>query len=689
MAEHSGTLHTARSEQQAGNLARAEKMYRQVLRDQPDHAEARFHLGNVFLQRGELDLAASAYRRALEVQPDHADAHYNLGYALKQQGKFELAEASFRRVVEIQPDDAEAHNNLGTVLHEQDRLEEAVACYRRSLGIRYDCAEVHYNLANALRSLGRLEEAAAAYRMALELKDDFAEAHNNLGNLLKDLGRLDAAAACYRRALRIRPDFTQAHNNLGNTLKRQGQLDEAAASYRRALRLEPDRMLWKLRLASLCPAVFADNEQIDRYRSRLLADVEQFAESEFALDLAQLATSGAEPPFNLMYHGRDDRPIKEAYARIFRRCFPEETPPVPSGRPRVGFVVTRGHENIFLHFIRGVLEHLDDDLFEPLVVCSQAAAGRIRDAVRSDSVGVLPLPERFDRMVEAIRSARFDLLYYWEVGSDSTNYFLPFFRLAPVQCTSAGMPVTTGIPQVDYYLSSELWETEGAEQRYTERLIRAKTNLVYVPRTLPSQPLKPRGAFGFSKDLHLYLCAQKIEKFHPDFDVLLGDILRRDAAGAVVIVKDPHEHAAAALRRRLAATIPDVADRIAFLPWLSPADYLSLLAAADVLLDTLYYGGGSTTYHGLSLGKPIVTLPSRFQAGRSTYACYRRMGIDDCIASDERHYAEIAVHLAGDADYRTHLAERIRACGPLLFENLESVREFERILRELIGRGAA
>ncbi|HUT09853.1 MAG TPA: tetratricopeptide repeat protein [Thermoguttaceae bacterium] len=652
MAEDLGTPSTARREHQAGDLARAEKRYQEVLRTDPDHAEARFHLGNVFLQKGELELAASAYRRALEVQPDHADAHYNLGCVLKQQGNFEPAAASFRRVVEIQPDDAEAHNNLGTVLHEQDRLEEAAACYRRSLEIRPDNAEVHYNLANALGGLGRLDEAAAGYRTALELKSDFAE----------------------------------AHNNLGNTLKRQGQLDEAAASYRRALQIEPDRMLWELRLASLCPAVFADSQQIDRYRSRLLADTERFAERDFSLDLAQLASSGAEPPFNLMYHGRDDRPIKEAYARIFRRCFPQQTPPGGTGRPRVGFVVTRGHENIFLHFMRGVLDRLDADRLEPLVVCSQAAAGRIRDAVCNDAVGILPLPERFDRMVEVIRSARFDLLYYWEIGSDSTNYFLPFFRLAPVQCTSAGVPVTSGIPQVDYYLSSELWETEGAESRYTERLIRAKTNLVYVPRTLPSQPLKPRGAFGFSKDLHIYLCAQKIEKFHPDFDALLGDILRRDTAGAVVIVKDPQEHAAVALRRRFAVTIPDVVDRIALLPRLTFGDYLSLIAAADVLLDTLHYGGGSTTYHGLSLGKPIVTLPSPLQAGRSTYACYRKMGIADGIASDPDQYVDVAVRLATDIDYRTAVAGQIRASCPLLFEDIEAVRELERILLELIAR---
>ena len=51
----------------------------------------------------------------------------------------------------------------------------------------------------------------------------------------------------------------------------------------------------------------------------------------------------------------------------------------------------------------------------------------------------------FDHIVETIRGAEFDVLYHWEVGSDVTNYFLPFFKLAPVQCTGAGLPATSGI----------------------------------------------------------------------------------------------------------------------------------------------------------------------------------------------------------------------------------------------------
>jgi hypothetical protein len=40
-----------------------------------------------------------------------------------------------------------------------------------------------------------------------------------------------------------------------------------------------------------------------------------------------------------------------------------------------------------------------------------------------------------------VRETACDLIYYWKVGTDALNYFLPFGRLAPVQCTGwATMP---------------------------------------------------------------------------------------------------------------------------------------------------------------------------------------------------------------------------------------------------------
>jgi predicted O-linked N-acetylglucosamine transferase (SPINDLY family) len=42
---------------------------------------------------------------------------------------------------------------------------------------------------------------------------------------------------------------------------------------------------------------------------------------------------------------------------------------------------------------------------------------------------------------------------------------------------------------------------------------------------------------------------------------------------------------------------------------LSPQEYVSLLAAGDVMLDPFPFGGGVTTLESLAVCTPVVTLP--------------------------------------------------------------------------------
>jgi len=168
---------------------------------------------------------------------------------------------------------------------------------------------------------------------------------------------------------------------------------------------------------------------------------------------------------------------------------------------------------------------------------------------------------------------------------------------------------------------------------------------------------------------------------------VLAGILRRDPRGVIAVTGDRHGgFIARRLRDRFVAHMPDVAERICFLPIQPRADYMSLIAAAYVLLDPLHFGGVNSSYDGFSLNKPIVTLPSPYQRGRYTLGCYKKMGLLDCVAGDTDEYIEKAVALGTDAEWRQAVTEKIRDASPLLFEDVEAVHEHERIFGELIAR---
>ena len=186
-------------------------------------------------QTGELQQAEGICRQVIRQDPENAEALNLLGVIAHQFGNHDTASELIRRAIEIKPGEANFYNNLGLVLTKQERHEDAMASYRRAIALNPNYPEAHYHLGNLLLDQGKLDAAIECYQEALRLKPDFADAHNNLGNAFIAQGKLDAAIEHYQETLRLQPGFTETHNSLGLAFMAQGKLDEAIEHYRKAM----------------------------------------------------------------------------------------------------------------------------------------------------------------------------------------------------------------------------------------------------------------------------------------------------------------------------------------------------------------------------------------------------------------------------------------------------------------------
>lgn len=700
-------LATAIEHHRAGRFGQAERIYRAILQADPRHPDAlhllgliaheagrhdaaieyirqaialradapSFHgsLGLAYQALGQHDEAVRAFQEALRLKPDYAEVHNNLGAVWKSQGQLDQAEAEFRAAIRHNPDFAEAHWNLAQLLDDKGKPDEAAKHRRRALP---EAAVAHKDRADALLRAGRAAEAVEVYRQAIAVAPTYVNAYNDLGNALQQAGKLDEAIACYSRALQIEPSHAPAHGNLGVYFKDQGKLEEAAKHFKAALAVQPSDMP-RVLLAMLLPPVYMSQQDLEDRRRALIENLARLKQEGVKLDPSREVVPNL---FYLAYQGFNDRDIQRDFAALYV----PNMPPAPqlrancAGRKiRLGLISRYFKDHTIGLLMRGLVANISRDRFEVTTLTFAPPRDPVAEAICRGADRYVVLADHVPTARQAILDLKLDVLFHADIGMDPTTFSLAFSRLAPVQCVTWGHPLTTGIPVIDYFISSELIEPEGAEEHYTEKLVRLKTLPFYYYRPAAPSPLRGREQFGLPADSHVYSCLQTLFKFHPQFDEALGGILRRDPRGIVVMLQGKHQHWEEMLRRRWATTLPDVVDRIRFFPPQQRGDFLNLMAVSDVLLDTYPFSGGNTSYEGLALGVPIVTLAAPFMRGRITYALYKKMGMMDCVAATPAEYIERAVELGTDAERRRIVREKIAAASGVLFEDMEAVRELE------------
>jgi predicted O-linked N-acetylglucosamine transferase (SPINDLY family) len=335
--------------------------------------------------------------------------------------------------------------------------------------------------------------------------------------------------------------------------------------------------------------------------------------------------------------------------------------------------------------MRGLIANLSRHEFDVTVFSIGPRDDQLGRSIRQLADHHVALPAFVPAARRLLEEAPQDVLFYPDLGMDPVSYGLALIRLAPVQCVTWGHPVTTGMDTMDYFLSSELLDPPGAKAHYAETLVRLKHLPICYDRPALPGPPPERARFGLPEDVHLYGCLQSLFKMHPEFDDLLGGILRRDERGLIILLEGPNPHWGELLRRRFATTLPDVAGRIRFLPPQPRESFLGLTAAVDVLLDPIHFGGGNTSYEALAFGVPVVTLPSPYLRGRITLALYGQMGVLDCVASDAAAYVDVAVRLGTDKDYRETICAKILAANSVLYGNTAGVREVEEFIKSVVS----
>lgn len=213
-----------------GENARALLCLEEAIRH-ADGRDLRFTLANFYYLENRHAEAKREYRCLVEQNPEDAEAWFHLGVLYTMNSELEAACHAYAEAVASRPNYAEAWNNLALIEHARRNAEAAETSYRRALTANPNYRDALYNFALLLQQQDRIQEAVVLYERLLALHPNFAEAHNNLGNCYLKLNRLDAAKSHYAETLSLQATHKEAPWNLGFASLLNGELESGWLGY--------------------------------------------------------------------------------------------------------------------------------------------------------------------------------------------------------------------------------------------------------------------------------------------------------------------------------------------------------------------------------------------------------------------------------------------------------------------------
>jgi predicted O-linked N-acetylglucosamine transferase (SPINDLY family) len=700
--------------------------------------------------------AEQAFLNALSKPPVADETHLYFGkllqYYLLQDVKNQGAtpevqkKVSMRSVeqyllyLERRPKDHGVRNDVGLLLAACGDTEGAIDQYKIAIADGNVFSRANYAL--LLGNLGRVQESIDEQLNTLDIIRNETSTHfarlraglyNNLGTAYEKLDgdkfELEKKSIeMWKHCLEVDPEMIPALDSLANKLGDEGKVEEArellvrveasAKKQREYSRAAAAR----IKRETMLPRIYDNSSEIHQARTKYFGALERLLHDarEGTLRISDPKEAITDIGYNLMFQGFHDNVAHAQYVEMFRLACPflEYTAPhiVPTkpGEPdalerrmqeplspdnpiRIGFYSVYFREHSVGKLMRGVIAELAKlPFFEVVVVISKVSPeDEFTKEILNSANRILKIPtEDYLVIREGIAGLELDVLVWGEVGMAHEGFLLGFSRLAYRQAAFWGHGMTTGLRNMDYFISSALMETPAAQDRFTERLyLMPSISTYFLPPIDPLPGLQPED-FGIPMDYfekkghvgdtkpHLYLLPTSLYKMHPWMDEAIMKLLQKDPLGLLLLVRGNRNVWEDKLTRRFYRGMPrEVADRIVWLDAMHLDRYLAFMKIGAVIMFTFPTSSGVTTFEALSVNTPYVSYETmkegvhmQIEKGQFT-----TLGMNEscCISYSLDEFVDKLYRFGSDTAYRDAISQEIaRVKHGRLYQNPDVINDW-------------
>lgn len=373
--------------------------------------------------------------------------------------------------------------------------------------------------------------------------------------------------------------------------------------------------------------------------------------------------SYSAPYFSLSYLGDDiDKKIKPFLNSAYANAFPAHNSPDMGKRDKKSITVISSmmykkhavfrSQAPMLRALKGAYElslltsnkvdksDIDYDLFDRVYQYDNAEDSPTLDA----------------RIIDWIKALNPCLIYYTDIGMDYLTTLLAQIKLAPIQVTGYGHPVSTFGETIDYFVVDRDFEDMKTMSRYYSE------NLIVVPgaavpivdkhaRTNPQKPESP---------VVIALNWSHHKSFYP-FMEQIRTVLQKTKKKVTLRVM--------AVYWQEARFVPFARDVKAFFesdnvsvetyPMATKEEYARYLEPCHFAIDSHPFGGFNRIMDALYLGVPVMARMGERVFSRIAGVSLQRVGLGELVAETDGAFPDILTRLIEDADFRASQAKKL------------------------------
>ena len=236
------------------------------------------------------------------------------------------------------------------------------------------------------------------------------------------------------------------------------------------------------------------------------------------------------------------------------------------------------------------------------------------------------------------------------------------YKPAPIQVSWLGLPMTTGVPEMDYVIGDPYALPQVFENQFTETIWRLPES--YLCFTPPRSSVEVGKLPALSNGYLTFASFNNLSKMNNKVVEVWSNILKAlPTAKLLLKTKQLSDPNVSRQTKERFSNYGVNADRLLFKTILDERDeHLATYNEVDIALDTFPYPGVTTSFEANWMGVPVLALKGKsFLSGTAT-SIANNAGLGNWVASDTEDYVDKAVEFASNLDQLALLRSSLRNC---------------------------